>query len=297
MEFGNFDVFAAKDEVAGQARVLTLDPSQVYPDPDNVRRAIDQSEIEALAATIKERGQLQPITVAPADADGRHMVHFGERRWRACRHLGIPVRAIVSEQIDPAQVRIDQFIENDQREQLSARDMIAFVAAQVKAGRKVSELARITGRDRATLARYQSLASAPEFIATRLDDIPTRGAAALLSAAQRDEAATQAFIANAEIGSLTVRACEQFARTVEGGAKEPAPERPTTTPAVEGEGGEAKLPLSANDSVEARATVEKRREVVEAARYIDVEGKRARIIEAVLQFEGEDAPRTVRFDT
>jgi ParB family chromosome partitioning protein len=303
VEFGNFDVFAAKDEVAGQARVLSLNTSQVYPDPDNVRRAIDQSEIEALAATIKERGQLQPITVAPANVEGRHMVHFGERRWRACQHLGIPVRAIVSEQTDPAQVRIDQFIENDQREQLSALDMIAFVAAQVKAGRSVSELARVTGRDRATLARYQSLASAPDFITARLDDISLRGAAALLSAVQRDEAATRAFLENAPVGSLTVRACEQFARDVGGKGQEQADtgkdangdQRPVSV-AGEGQGSKVQSLPSANDSVEPRAPVARRGGQGDAARFIDVEGKRARIIEAVLQFEGEDAPRTVRFD-
>lgn len=296
MEFGDFDVFAAKDEVAGQARVLSLDTSQVYPDPGNVRRAIDQGEIEALAATIKERGQLQPITVAPADADGRHMVHFGERRWRACQHLGIPVRAIVGEQTDAAQVRIDQFIENDQREQLSALDMIAFVADQVKGGRSVSELARVTGRDRATLARYQSLASAPDFITARLDDISARGAAALLSAAQRDNAATRLFLESAPVGSLTVRACEQFARDVGGKAQEPAPsaDQPPVKVAAEGEGSKAHSLPSANDSIEPRAPVA-RRGLADAAHFIDVEGKRARIIEAVLHFEGEDAPRTVRF--
>ncbi|AXJ97514.1 ParB/RepB/Spo0J family partition protein [Sphingomonas sp. FARSPH] len=303
MEFGNFDVFAAKDEVAGQARVLSLDPSQVYPDPDNVRRAIDQSEIEALAATIKERGQLQPITVAPADADGRHMVHFGERRWRACQHLGIPVRAIVSEQTDAAQVRIDQFIENDQREQLSARDMIAFVASQAKAGQSVSELARVTGRDRATLNRYRSLASAPDFITARLDDISVRGAAALLSAAQRDEAATRAFLNGAPAGSLTERACEQFAREVGNRRQEQADtgtraqsEQHPAKVAGEGEGSKTHSLPSANDSVEPRAPVARRGGQGDAARFIDVEGKRARIIEAVLHFEGEDAPRTVRFD-
>lgn len=72
MDFGDFDIFAAKDEVAQQGRVLTLDPRRVYPDPDNVRRAIDQSEIDALAETISARGQLQPIIVDPADEDDRY---------------------------------------------------------------------------------------------------------------------------------------------------------------------------------------------------------------------------------
>ena len=44
MDFGNFDIFAAKDEVAHQERVLTLDPQRVYGYPHNVRRPIRQEE-------------------------------------------------------------------------------------------------------------------------------------------------------------------------------------------------------------------------------------------------------------
>ena len=106
MDFGNFDIFAAKDEVAHQERVLTLDPQRVYGDPHNVRRAIRQEEIDALADTISARGQLQPIIVAPPDDEGRYMIQFGERRWRACLQLGRDVRAIIREVEDSAQVRL-----------------------------------------------------------------------------------------------------------------------------------------------------------------------------------------------
>src|SRR3546814_7014345 len=114
-DFSGFDVFSEKAAVADADRVQLLDPELLYPDPENVRRAIDEATIDEMAETIKERGQLQPITVAPKDEDGRYRIMFGERRWRACRKLGMQVRAIVSKADDIEQVRIDQFIENDQR--------------------------------------------------------------------------------------------------------------------------------------------------------------------------------------
>ncbi|MEZ0135980.1 ParB/RepB/Spo0J family partition protein, partial [Novosphingobium sp. NRRL B-2648] len=164
MDFDNFDVFGEKAAVADADRVLLIEPEQIYPDPDNVRREIDPITIDEMAETISERGQLQPITLAPKDEDGRYRILFGERRWRACQKLGIKVRAIVSKSDDLSQVRIDQFIENDQREDLSTADMIAFVTGQVAQGRNLSELARLTGRNRTLLTRYQGLAKAPDYI-------------------------------------------------------------------------------------------------------------------------------------
>lgn len=292
MEFGNFDIFAAKDEVGSQERVLSLDPHTVYADPCNVRRAIDQAEIDALAETIAARGQLQPIIVAPADDDGRHMVQFGERRWRACLQLGCPVRAIVREISNPGQLRMDQFIENDQREQLSVRDMIAFVADQVAGGRSIADLARAIGRDRARLSRLHSLASAPDFIAARLDELPIRGAVALMNAAVDDAAGVRALLDRAPVGSLTIADCEAFARR--GAAARKLPEtHERVSPA---------LPMAASSAAKVAQKQPRRvpsdghnAEPTEAARFIEIDGKRGRLIEALVQFDGESQARTIRF--
>lgn len=292
MDFGDFDIFAAKEEVAQQGRVLSLDPQKVYADPDNVRRAIDQAEIDALAETIGARGQLQPIIVAPADDDGRHMIQFGERRWRACLQLGREVRAIVREVSDPAQVRIDQFIENDQREQLSTRDMIAFVTGQVAAGMSVADLARATGRDRARLSRLHGLASAPDFIAARLDDLPVRAAVALMKAAVHDEAGVRGFLDRSPVGSLTVAICEAFSRDIgkpsNGGGDS---DRVASAPATP----EPAAATEAGGYPERPSTVHRDEGDAVVTRFIDVDGRRGRLIEALVHFDGEDHARTVRF--
>lgn len=294
MDFGDFDIFAAKDEVAQQGRVLTLDPADVYPDPENVRRAINPSEIDALAETISARGQLQPIIVAPAGDDGRYMIQFGERRWRACHKLGRKVRAIVREVSDPVQVRIDQFIENDQREELSVRDMIAFIAGQVAAGTSIADLARVTGRDRARLSRLHGLASAPDFIADRLDDLPVRGAVALMKAAQDDAAGVRVFLDDAPLGSLTVAACEALSRTVALRSDERVENgraRLSSPPA-----DEPVAPSPTHHQQQSESVISADNKVC-GERFIDIDGRMARLLEAVVQFEGESQVRTVQFDS
>lgn len=330
-DFSGFDVFSEKAAVADADRVQLLDPELLYPDPENVRSEIDPAKIDEIAESIKERGLLQPITVAPKDDDGRYRIMFGERRWRACRKLGVQVRAIVSKTDDIEQVRIDQFIENDQREDLSTSDMIRFVTGQVAKGRSLAELARATGRNRTLLTRYQGLAKAPDYIAALFADISMRSAVALVQAAKADDAATRAFVANTAAEDMTVLACERFARDV--GAKKsvtkPAPrtEAEAPAPAIESEleASDEDVPSSPTDTIRdeeadraldatpvpegpaqggnadneppsppQRASSKPRTGKQRVERpSIEIEGKRAMVVEALLHFDGEAEPRIV----
>jgi ParB family chromosome partitioning protein len=334
MDFDNFDVFSDKASVAGADRVQLLDTNSVYPDPENVRSEIDQASIDELAETIKERGQLQPIIVAPKDADGRYRIMFGERRWRACQKLGVQVRAIVNKTDDVEQVRIDQFIENDQREDLSTADMIRFVTGQVAQGRTLAELARATGRNRTLLTRYQGLGKAPDYITALFADISMRSAVALTQAAKTDDAATRAFVADTAAEDMTVLACERFAREV--GAKKttvappaPAPVEPIGTDSADAGGATEPVLGEEADPASAPTTNEIREDEADRALAdtpvavseltvapiatdapaprsstrtkpgkskverptIEIDGKRAMVVEALLHFDGEEQPR------
>lgn len=333
MDFDNFDVFSDKAGVADADRVQLLDAELLYPDPENVRSEIDQAKIDEMALTIKERGQLQPITVAPKDADGRYRIVMGERRWRACHKLGVQVRAIVNKTDDIEQVRIDQFIENDQREDLSTADMIRFVTGQVAKGRSLAELARATGRNRTLLTRYQGLAKAPDYITALFGYISMRSAVALTQAAKTDDAATRAFVADTAAEDMTVLVCEKFAREV--GAKKtsapaPAPApgpaiddgdldardtvpdadresdevSPPTTDEIRDDEADRALdetPVAASElsvaSIAPEAPGSRSPSRLKLAKSkverptIEIEGKRAMVVEALLHFDGEEQPR------
>ena len=60
----------------------------IEPNPDQPRKRFDQEEIESLAASIREKGVLQPLVLRPAPgATGRYQIVAGERRWRAAHSL------------------------------------------------------------------------------------------------------------------------------------------------------------------------------------------------------------------
>ena len=95
----------------------TLRISDIEPNKNQPRTVFDEEAIATLADSIKEHGLLQPILVRPYK-DGYQIV-AGERRWRACRLLGMTeIPAIISEMSD-IEVAQAAIVENLQRENLN----------------------------------------------------------------------------------------------------------------------------------------------------------------------------------
>ena len=86
------------------------------------RQAIDDAELHALAASMRERGCLQPIRVQPID-DGRYRVIAGERRYKAAvlaqlTELPAIVRVAEAEEtpeVRDAELLVDALVENQLR--------------------------------------------------------------------------------------------------------------------------------------------------------------------------------------
>ena len=68
---------------------LPLD--KVRPAEGQPRKTFYQESLEELAASIRERGVLEPIVVRPHPTmPGHYEIIMGERRWRASRIAGVP---------------------------------------------------------------------------------------------------------------------------------------------------------------------------------------------------------------
>lgn len=78
--------------------IIKIPVEQVFPDDThgNDRKVFDEAELRELGENIAKRGQLQPCRVVRVG--DRYRLVMGERRWRACKLVGIPtVSAIVSD--------------------------------------------------------------------------------------------------------------------------------------------------------------------------------------------------------
>ena len=92
----------AKKPTIAKPGVTEIPLKEIRPNPNQPRRDFDESALDELAASIKEKGILTPVTVREVE-DGYELV-AGERRWRAskkCRKRTIPAYLIaVKDRLD-----------------------------------------------------------------------------------------------------------------------------------------------------------------------------------------------------
>ena len=138
----------------------------LHPNPRNPRRQFAVTELDELAASIKERGIIQPIAVRPAPgASGSFEIIAGERRWRAAQRAGIHDVPVVVLDVSDAEALELAIIENVQREDLNPLEEAAgyqALGAEFKHGQ--DEIAGIVGKSRSHVANMLRLLKLPEAV-------------------------------------------------------------------------------------------------------------------------------------
>lgn len=138
--------------------VLELHPESLSPSFVNDRLEEEDSEsFLAFMASIRDFGQQVPILARPhPDTPERFQIAYGHRRWRACRQLGRPVRAIVKEMSDEALI-VSQGKENSERQSLSFMEQAMFAAALKQGGFDRQTIASALGRQEDRELSYISI--------------------------------------------------------------------------------------------------------------------------------------------
>jgi ParB family transcriptional regulator, chromosome partitioning protein len=138
----------------------------LHPNPRNPRRHFAVAELDELAASIRERGVIQPIAVRPAPgATGAFEIIAGERRWRAAQRAGIHDVPVVVLEVSDAEALELAIIENVQREDLNPLEEAAGYQAlgdEFKYGQ--DEIAKVVGKSRSHVANMLRLLKLPETV-------------------------------------------------------------------------------------------------------------------------------------
>ena len=132
--------------------------------PRNPRHAFDTAELEDLAASIREKGILQPILVRPLrGAVNRYEIIAGERRWRAAQlaeQTDVPVIVVQASDREALELAI---IENVQRSDLSAiEEARGYERLSEEFGYSHADLAKVIGKSRSHVANMVRLLKLPE---------------------------------------------------------------------------------------------------------------------------------------
>ena len=101
-------------------RVLFLPVEAIAPNPEQPRRHFDPAALEELAASIRELGVLQPLSVRRRE--GKWELIAGERRLRAAKLAGLETVPCLSVAADEKTSALLALVENLQRRDLDFRE-------------------------------------------------------------------------------------------------------------------------------------------------------------------------------
>ena len=154
-----FDPTAIEDKDSSDLRELALDV--IVRDENQPRREFDKEAINALAASIKEHGVLQPIVVTKED--GKYKIVAGERRWRASKIAGLKKIPAIIRTVD-SQNRLElSIIENAQREDLNAIELAtAYAKLKNQFNRSVEDIATKVGKSETSVQGTMRLLNLPD---------------------------------------------------------------------------------------------------------------------------------------
>jgi ParB family chromosome partitioning protein len=99
--------------------ILQIPTHLIDEDTDQPRYQFDEEALQELMGSIGELGLLSPIKVRTTP-DGRHKIIYGNRRYKACKMLGLPtIPCIVSNVTDEMEIYLEQIAENLTRQGFS----------------------------------------------------------------------------------------------------------------------------------------------------------------------------------
>ena len=174
----------AKKPTIAKPGVTEIPLKDIRPNPNQPRRDFDESALEELAASIKEKGIVTPVTVR--EVEGGYELVAGERRWRAskkCKLKTIPAYVIAVK--DDAEMMEIALIENIQREDLnSLEESEAYAVLNSKFEMSHEAIAKAVGKKRVTISNSLRLLKLPPDIrkSLRKGDISAGHARAILQA-------------------------------------------------------------------------------------------------------------------
>lgn len=190
---------------------LEVPVESVIPNPNQPRRQFREEDLTDLAASIAEKGILQPLIVRPnPSGDPKYQIVAGERRWRAAQRAQIhSVPVIVRDYSDVELLEIG-IIENIQRADLNpVEEAMGYRQLMDKFGHTQEKLGEALGKSRSYIANLLRLLQLPDDVLLLLQDgsLSTGHARALITT-ENPSALAQQVVAK----GLSVRETEKLAK-------------------------------------------------------------------------------------
>jgi len=154
--------------VMGTSQSAPVNPDRMVPiefvgrNPRNPRRYFDESELQDLAASIRQHGIVQPV-VARTIAPERYEIIAGERRWRAAQLAGFVEIPVIVRNVDDRTALEIAIVENVQRSDLNPlEEALGYDQLIAEHGYTQNDLGEIIGKSRSHVANSLRLLKLPD---------------------------------------------------------------------------------------------------------------------------------------
>lgn len=138
-----------------------IDINAIEANPDQPRTNFKKEELEELSESIKKNGLLQPILVRKVG--DKYQIIAGERRWQACKLLGLKTIPARVKEADDEESIILALIENIQRSNLNPIEEAYGYRRMMERGKMTqSEVAQAVSKGRTTITNALRLLELPE---------------------------------------------------------------------------------------------------------------------------------------
>lgn len=152
----------SKEQAEAHGALREVAVSSIDANPYQPRRVFEPAALQELADSIAASGLLQPLIVRPRPS-GRYELIAGERRWRAIQQLHWQKVPVVVKDVDDQALLTLALIENLQRDDLTPIDeALGYDRLVHEFHLSQSDVARLVGKDRATVANTLRLLKLPE---------------------------------------------------------------------------------------------------------------------------------------
>ena len=157
-------------QTAGSSAINEIDITLIKPNPNQPRHSFDEETLAELAASIKELGVVQPLSIREM-GDGTYQIIAGERRWRAAGMAGLSTVPAYVRSASDSEVTEMALIENIQREDLNAIEVaLAFKNLIDTYNLTQERLSERLGKKRTTITNHLRLLRLPAEIQIGLRD-------------------------------------------------------------------------------------------------------------------------------
>jgi ParB family chromosome partitioning protein len=147
-----------RDTARARPAEQSVPVEQLHPNPDQPRRAFSEDALAELAASIREKGVIQPLIVRPSPSGDGYQIVAGERRWRAAQRAQVHEVPVIVRDFDDTEVLEVAIIENIQRADLNPiEEAQGYRQLMDRFGHTQEQLATAMGKSRSHIANLMRL--------------------------------------------------------------------------------------------------------------------------------------------